>query len=212
MKWTCILCSYKNWPNATKCVMCNKRRNSASLSRSAEDMIGAVGGPTNFELSPSEEQCKWKCAKCTYENWPRSTKCALCRAAKTTSPPLTPLISTVVSEEGSSLSHCSVDISELQTKVQLLSTSDKMKQIRNKMNETDWLFLNACIGIVNNEMSAVQLYIQATAGNNSCMLCYWSIVATGGEKGRQLTKQEATILNKPSVYGAGTTLVHLALR
>ena len=37
-------------------------------------------------------------------------------------------------------------------------------------------------------------------------------MATGGEKGRQLTKQEAAILNKPSVYGVGTTLVHLALR
>ena len=213
MKWTCILCSYKNWPNATKCVMCNKRRNSASLSRSAEDMIGAVGGPTNFELLPTEEQCKWKCAKCTYENWPRSTKCALCRSSKPSSPPLTPLISTVVSEEGSSLSQCSVDITELQTKVQLLSTSDKMKQIRNKMNETDWLFLNACIGVVNNELSVVQLYIQATAGNIMTVHVYYTgAQLTGGEKGRQLTKQEVTILNKPSVYGVGTTLVHLALR
>ena len=39
-----------------------------------------------------------------------------------------------------------------------------------------------------------------------------NITTTGGEKGRQLTKQEAIILNKPSVYGVGTTLVHLALR
>ena len=39
-----------------------------------------------------------------------------------------------------------------------------------------------------------------------------NITATGGEKGRQLTKQEVIILNKPSVYGVGTTLVHLALR
>lgn len=39
-----------------------------------------------------------------------------------------------------------------------------------------------------------------------------TVTMTGGEKGRQLTKQEVTILNKPSVYGVGTTLVHLALR
>ena len=38
------------------------------------------------------------------------------------------------------------------------------------------------------------------------------IISSGGEKGRQLSKQEALILNKPSVYGAGVTLVHLALR
>lgn len=168
IKWTCMLCSYKNWPNATKCVMCNKRRNSTSLSRSAEDMIGAVGGP---ELLSSEEQCKWKCSRCTYENWPRSSKCTLCHSSKPSSPPLTPLISAVASEEGSSLSQCSVDINELQTKVQLLSTSDKMKQIRNKMNETDWLFLNACVGVVNNDLSAVQSYIQATAGNMLYVLC-----------------------------------------
>lgn len=165
IKWTCILCSYKNWPNATKCVMCNKKRNSASLSRSAEDMIGAVGGPTNNELSSCEEQCKWKCSRCTFENWPRSSKCTICRSSKPSSPPVTPLISTMTSEEGSSLSQCSVDINELQSKVQLLSTSDKIRQIRNKMSETDWLFLNACVGVVNNEFSAVQAYIQATAGN-----------------------------------------------
>lgn len=197
VKWTCILCSYKNWPNATKCVMCNKKRNGTGLSRSAEDMIGAVGGPTNTELASSEEQCKWKCSRCTYENWPRSSKCTLCHSSKPSSPPLTPLISAVVSEEGSCLSQCSLDITELQSKVQLLCMNDKIKQIRNKMNEIDWLFINACIGVVNNELSAVQLYIQATAG---------------GEKGRQLTRQEVTILNKPSVYAVGTTLVHLALR
>jgi len=143
--------------------MCNKRRNSTS--RSAEDVIGAVGGPTNNELPACEEHCKWKCTRCTYENWPRSSKCILCHFPKPSSPPLSPLISTAVSEEGSSLSQYSVDITELQTKVQMLSTSDKIKQIRNKMNETDWLFLNACVGVVDNEYSAVQTYIQATAGD-----------------------------------------------
>lgn len=39
-----------------------------------------------------------------------------------------------------------------------------------------------------------------------------AVAMSGGEKGRQLTKQEVTILNKPSVYAVGTTLVHLALR
>lgn len=172
-KWTCISCSYKNWPNATKCVMCNKRRNSANLSRSTEDVIGAVGGPANIEQSICEEQSKWKCSRCTYENWPRSSKCTICRSSKPTSPPLTPLISAVASEEGSSLSQCSVDINELQTKVQLLSISDKFKQIRNKMNETDWLFLNACVGVVNNDFSAVQPYIQATGGYVSIVCVSW---------------------------------------
>ena len=159
IKWTCVFCSYKNWPNATKCVMCNKRKNSTGLCRSAEDIIGAVGGASNIELSSNEEQCKWKCLKCTYENWPRSSKCTLCHTVKPSSPPLMPLISSVASEEGSS-----VDVAELQAKVQLLSTSDKVKQIRNKMSETDWLFLNACVGVVNNEFSAVQPYILATTG------------------------------------------------
>lgn len=166
VKWTCVLCSYKNWPNATKCVMCNKKRNSTCSSRLGEDIIGAVGGPTNIELSSCEEQSKWKCSKCTYENWPRSSKCTLCHSSKPVSPPVSPLISsTVSSEEGSCSKHCSVDITELQAKIQLLSTSDRIKQIRNKMNETDWLFLNACVGVVNNEFSAVQTYIQATAGD-----------------------------------------------
>jgi len=178
VKWTCTLCSYKNWPNATKCVMCNTRknstssgsRNSACLSsreRAPEDVRGAVGGPSNIDLSSGEEQRKWKCSTCTYENWPRSTKCTLCCASKPVSPPLSPLSSTgSISELYQEVSGGGQpgDMTELQSRIQSLSVSDKIKQIRNKMNEADWLFLNACMGIVNNDLAAVQSYLQATAG------------------------------------------------
>ena len=177
VKWTCTLCSYKNWPNATKCVMCNSRRNaacsssrnSACSSIASEDVRGAVGGPSNIDLSSCEEQRKWKCTTCTYENWPRTTKCTLCCTLKPLSPPLSPLGSTTGSISGGLYQEVSGvgqpgDLTELQSRIQSLSASDKIKQIRNKMNETDWLFLNACMGVVNNDFAAVQSYLQATAG------------------------------------------------
>jgi len=106
------------------------------------------------------------------------------------------------------------DLTELQSRIQSLSASDKIKQIRNKMNETDWLFLNACMGVVNNDFAAVQSYLQATAGKHLKSLCtgVHCTPYSGSDRGRQITKQEASFLNKPSVYTAGTTLVHLALR
>ena len=48
--------------------------------------------------------------------------------------------------------------------------------------------------------------------NHGSLILCGVVTVTGGEKGRQLTRQEVTILNKPSVYAVGTTLVHLALR
>jgi len=68
------------------------------------------------------------------------------------------------------------DLTELQSRIQSLSASDKIKQIRNKMNETDWLFLNACMGIVNNDFAAVQSYLQATAGEHLRVSVLASIV------------------------------------
>jgi len=133
-------------------------------------MRGAVGGPSNIDLFSCDEQCKWKCATCTYENWPRATRCTLCYTLKPVSPPLSPLGSSTGSIGGLYQEVATVgqpgDLTELQSRIQSLSTSDKIKQIRNKMNETDWLFLNACMGIVNNDFTAVQSYLQATAGDH----------------------------------------------
>uniref|UniRef100_A0A8C2H9G4 ubiquitinyl hydrolase 1 n=1 Tax=Cyprinus carpio TaxID=7962 RepID=A0A8C2H9G4_CYPCA len=65
----------------------------------------------------------------------------------------------------------------------------KLKQIKNRMRRTDWLFLNACAGVVEGDLSAVEAY-----------------KSSGGDIARQLTSDEVRLLNRPSAFDSGFTL------
>ncbi|KAI4557755.1 hypothetical protein MJG53_018508 [Ovis ammon polii x Ovis aries] len=71
----------------------------------------------------------------------------------------------------------------------------KLKQIKNRMKKTDWLFLNACVGVVEGDLAAIEAY-----------------KSSGGDIARQLTADEVRLLNRPSAFDVGYTLVHLAIR
>lgn len=70
-----------------------------------------------------------------------------------------------------------------------------MRQVRNTLSSTDWLFLNACLGIVNNDESAVKAYLRQD-----------------GDRARQLNKNECLVLGQAQTFTVGSTLVHLAIR
>ena len=70
-----------------------------------------------------------------------------------------------------------------------------MRQIRNRLSSSDWLFLNACLGIVNDDVSAVKAYLRQD-----------------GDRARQLTKEDCLVLGQPSTFSIGGTLVHLAIK
>lgn len=71
----------------------------------------------------------------------------------------------------------------------------QVRQIRNTLSNTDWLFLNACLGITNGDVSAVKAYLRQD-----------------GDRARQLTKNECLVLGQLSMFTIGSTLVHLAIR
>lgn len=71
----------------------------------------------------------------------------------------------------------------------------KLKQIRNRMRRSDWLFLNACTGVVDGDFAAVEQY-----------------KSSGGDISRQLTADEVQLMNRSSAFDEGFTLVHLAIR
>lgn len=71
----------------------------------------------------------------------------------------------------------------------------QVRQIRNTLSTSDWLFLNACLGIINDDESALKAYLRQD-----------------GDRARQLTKDECLVLGQPSVFTVGSTLVHLAIR
>lgn len=69
------------------------------------------------------------------------------------------------------------------------------RRIRQLKRQADWSWLNACIGVVENNMSAVEHYL-----------------ARGGNVSRALNSNEVLILNRPSAFDVGYTLIHLAIR
>jgi len=69
----------------------------------------------------------------------------------------------------------------------------QVRQIRNTLSSSDWLFLNACLAIVNGDESALKAYLRQD-----------------GDKARQLTKDECLVLGP--TFTVGSTLVHLAIR
>lgn len=71
----------------------------------------------------------------------------------------------------------------------------RRKFIRKDIRDADYLWLNACIGIVDGDRQAVELYLNS-----------------GGSPERQLTSTEVSVLGRPSAFECGYTLVHLAVR
>jgi ubiquitin thioesterase ZRANB1 len=69
------------------------------------------------------------------------------------------------------------------------------RRIRQLKRNADWAWLNACIGVVENNLEPVEHYI-------SC----------GGNVARTLTNNEVILLNRPSAFDVGHTLIHLAIR
>ena len=184
-------------------------------------------------VSSTKVVAKWGCRVCTYENWPRSMKCVLCgvprgKNYKTTSP---------VPDTGNAASQDPADDNKLcssASKRQSPSSSmhrvdninnveqlggatassaniyqqqdwygqdsnkneeNRIRRIRTRLKECDWLWLNACHGVIEGDTNAVEAYLMAN-----------------GDPARQLTSDDCTLLNRPSAFEVGYTLVHLAIR
>jgi ubiquitin thioesterase ZRANB1 len=69
------------------------------------------------------------------------------------------------------------------------------RRIRHVKRQADWIWLNACIGVVENNQAAIEHYL-----------------SRGGSVARTLTTNEVLLLNRPSAFDVGHTLIHLAIR
>lgn len=193
--------------------------------------VVATVGKSASSTMPSSQVCKWSCKVCTYENWPRSTKCTLCGTTRgrtlsdsnfhncvTNS-------TTVLSPVSVSSVSVTASITELHdtAKRQRCASSTPrnsdnpdgnnqdmagaagagssvvedchLKLLRRRLRDKDWLWLNACHGVVDGDPNAIKAFIVA-----------------GGNPSRQLSADEVLLLSRPSAFEVGHTLVHLALR
>ncbi len=212
-KWKCQQCTYENWPRASRCVLCHnpkKRTPSPPLSRPQTAELPSWS-PTNpsqsssssSSASPSSSLTLYRDNDRPSPTHPRSGSSNSNEAGATllSDAPPSPS-STTVATNGSStrvlISYAS-DASpspEILASVRLKSGSDEVRQIRNRLSTSDWLFLNACLGVVNDDTGAVKAYLRQ-----------------GGDRARQLTKDDCTVLGgEASKFSVGSTLVHLAIR
>uniref|UniRef100_A0A8C2EEJ0 ubiquitinyl hydrolase 1 n=1 Tax=Cyprinus carpio TaxID=7962 RepID=A0A8C2EEJ0_CYPCA len=163
-------------------------------------------------------QC-WTCSACSSENCPKSSRCVVCdhpRPNDAFQPREPDEPSSLINERdrGRARGVCSgaqrhssaSSKREAELQIELAAGAQsgkehievdfkKLKQIKNRMRRTDWLFLNACAGVVEGDLSAVEAY-----------------KSSGGDIARQLTSDEVRLLNRPSAFDSGFTLVHLAIR
>ncbi|NXR52310.1 ZRAN1 thioesterase, partial [Hippolais icterina] len=235
-KWSCHMCTYLNWPRAIRCTQCLSQRRTRSPTESPQSS-GSGSRPVPFSVDPCEEYNDrnklntraqhWTCSVCTYENWAKARKCVVCDHPR---PNNIEAIELADTEEASSIineqdrarwrgscssgnsqrrsppttkreSDVKMDFQRIElagavgSKEELEVDFKKLKQIKNRMKKTDWLFLNACVGVVEGDLAAVEAY-----------------KTSGGDIARQLTADEVRLLNRPSAFDVGYTLVHLAIR
>ncbi|KAM5243356.1 ubiquitin thioesterase ZRANB1 isoform 1-T3 [Hipposideros larvatus] len=235
-KWSCHMCTYLNWPRAIRCTQCLSQRRTRSPTESPQSS-GSGSRPVAFSVDPCEEYNDrnklntrtqhWTCSVCTYENWAKAKKCVVCDHPR---PNNIEAIELAETEEASSIineqdrarwrggcssgnsqrrsppatkrdSEMKMDFQRIElagavgSKEELEVDFKKVKQIKNRMKKTDWLFLNACVGVVEGDLAAIEAY-----------------KSSGGDIARQLTADEVRLLNRPSAFDVGYTLVHLAIR
>uniref|UniRef100_A0A2K5DME3 Ubiquitin thioesterase ZRANB1 n=1 Tax=Aotus nancymaae TaxID=37293 RepID=A0A2K5DME3_AOTNA len=235
-KWSCHMCTYLNWPRAIRCTQCLSQRRTRSPTESPQSS-GSGSRPVAFSVDPCEEYNDrnklntrtqhWTCSVCTYENWAKAKRCVVCDHPR---PNNIEAIELAETEEASSIineqdrarwrgscssgnsqrrsppatkrdSEVKMDFQRIElagavgSKEELEVDFKKLKQIKNRMKKTDWLFLNACVGVVEGDLAAIEAY-----------------KSSGGDIARQLTADEVRLLNRPSAFDVGYTLVHLAIR
>ncbi|CAF4958170.1 unnamed protein product [Pieris macdunnoughi] len=202
-KWQCEMCTYENFPLSRKCTMCRAQKPSlgedifklqdGASALPIQDTCGAESVAERLKplriSSPqgqasASSMAKWSCGTCTFENWPRSQKCAMCGA---TAPPRTH--SDLHAPRPTGIN----DICNSQnSSIHEVENNGRRSKRRNN---TDWMWLQACLGVVEGDARCVDAYL-----------------AAGGSPARALTAPEVALLNRASAFDPGHTLVHLAIR
>ncbi|KAM4624002.1 ubiquitin thioesterase ZRANB1 [Polymixia lowei] len=170
--WTCTTCTYQNWPKARKCVVCDKPKpnNQEAIELGESEEPSAIIN--------EQDRSRWR-GSCSGGQGPRR------------SPPT----SKREAEVKMDFQRIELAAGAMSSKEEQEIDFKKLKQIKNRMRKTDWLFLNACAGVVEGDLTAVEAY-----------------KSSGGDIARQLTSDEVRLLNRSSAFDAGFTLVHLAIR
>ena len=204
-KWSCLVCTFENFPKAGACVLCGARK-----GRSSPEHLQTVQAESLARDSPSPEVNLLNNKKSRDEKIFLQGASMRRRApdAGNRSPEnnrgrrireennrgLREAGDNRRREEVGSSSQASGS-SERGEDNNNLEYEKRLRQLRRRMRETDWAWLSACMGVVEGDSNPVEAYLNG-----------------GGDPTRKLTNCEATLLGRPGVYEQGHTLVHLAVK
>ncbi|XP_055642558.1 ubiquitin thioesterase trabid isoform X2 [Toxorhynchites rutilus septentrionalis] len=200
-----------------------RRRNNSPITRNAstttertldnakECSSGSSGGkqPSPTAASPLNTRSvanagKWFCSVCTYENWPKSIKCSMCLNPRETISCRTNQALAKHSPEHDENVASNIVVNNKRNQqhgreheaMNNLDNYQQERHMRQLRRQPDWQWLNACVGIAENNFQAVETYLDC-----------------GGDPGRALTLAEVNALNHDGMeFDAGHTLIHLAIR
>ncbi|KAJ8920112.1 hypothetical protein NQ315_011768 [Exocentrus adspersus] len=197
-------CTYINSSNI--CIYCGSTPVSANtlheyiqpLKISQHSDLAQRTAPRQLN-QPGEFQAHLSSKTCTYENWPKSVKCAMC-GTNNTSPrsqagglPLIMPSPDRIPE--SDLNQDDKYKDYILDGTQGQNNHESERKMRHMKRNADWNWLNACIGVIEGDPNPVEAYL-----------------SSGGDPARTLTASEVAILNRSSAFDVGHTLVHLAIR
>ncbi|XP_066151972.1 ubiquitin thioesterase trabid isoform X1 [Euwallacea fornicatus] len=172
--------------------ICQNSDLAQSLSRNSSPPSSLI----NLENNRRSSQSKWMCQMCTYENWPRAAKCAMCGTANNHRSQASSLIMPPSPDRNLSIEDINQEDRYLSAASDLSqNNSESDRRLRQMRRNADWNWLNACLGVINGDPNPVEAYL-----------------SSGGDPARTLTASECALLNRNSAFDVGHTLVHLAIR
>ena len=198
-KWSCLVCTYENFPRTAACVLCGTRKGRASPdqlqsvcaealaprdSPSPEGASMRRRGPEAGALSPeNNRRVIAGSPENNRANRRMSGREVGGRREELASPGQQASGSREVAGEAAREGNNNLEYEK------------RLRQLRRRMRETDWSWLSACMGVVEGDGTPVEAYLNG-----------------GGDPTRKLTPSEAVLLGRPGVYEQGHTLVHLAVK
>lgn len=246
LKWTCPTCSYCNWLKAECCVMCRSGKpNEFKLVESLRNIEnnGDNNNNNNNKKDKSKSASfikgyKWICTKCTYENWPKALKCALCQHLKNKNYKQEENTTKSSNDKPSNY----IDKNEKNVKARKMASpkrspprspnsisrnssvnnifditkkdDDKIMELALAMEKLTASSDSKRINQIRNKLLPKDwLWLAACKGVADHDICaVSSYLSMGGDKTRQLTADDIIVLNQPGRFEPGHTLVHLAIR
>lgn len=145
LHWTCTACTYENWAKALKCVVCDHPRPNSLLAEPIELASEPESQQPSSKLNEQDRDNRRGVVGHVVGQGLGSVVGGLvgCSSSQRRSPPSSKRESEV------NMDFQRIELASgagIGSKEELEVDFKKLKQIKNRMRRTDWLFLNACVG------------------------------------------------------------------